>query len=117
MSENNDILEFMIQCLLKNKIENDLKDNWIVISEAIQTILRREGYPNPYEALKGLTRTNSVINSNSISKLNSTKNPPQKFKQLQLSQLPNRTTRQISSNHLRPTNNFISRQKNHRSLP
>jgi adenylosuccinate lyase len=38
-----------------------LEKNWIVISEAIQTILRREGYPNPYEALKDLTRTNKVI--------------------------------------------------------
>ena len=51
----------------KNKIASDLEQNWAVVAEAIQTILRREGYPNPYEALKGLTRTNSVINSNSIS--------------------------------------------------
>jgi adenylosuccinate lyase len=36
--------------------------NWIVIAEAIQTILRREGYPNPYEALKKLTRKNEIIN-------------------------------------------------------
>jgi adenylosuccinate lyase len=42
-------------------INNDLEKNWIVISEAIQTILRREGYPNPYEALKDLTRTNKPI--------------------------------------------------------
>jgi adenylosuccinate lyase len=40
----------------------DLEDNWIVISEAIQTILRREGYPHPYEALKELTRTNKPVN-------------------------------------------------------
>ncbi|RZP09607.1 MAG: adenylosuccinate lyase [Flavobacteriales bacterium] len=46
----------------KNKIENDLKDNWIVISEAIQTILRREGIEKPYELLKDLTRNNEVIN-------------------------------------------------------
>jgi adenylosuccinate lyase len=51
----------------KNKIASDLEQNWAVVAEAIQTILRREGYPNPYETLKGLTRTNSVINSNSIS--------------------------------------------------
>ncbi len=44
------------------KIENDLNSNWSVIAEAIQTILRKEGYPNPYEALKDLTRTNSEIN-------------------------------------------------------
>jgi adenylosuccinate lyase len=44
------------------KISNDLEMNWIVIAEAIQTILRREGYPNPYEALKKLTRKNEIIN-------------------------------------------------------
>lgn len=42
-------------------INADLERNWIVVSEAIQTILRREGYPNPYEALKDLTRTNKAI--------------------------------------------------------
>ena len=47
-------------------IEEDLEKNWAVVAEAIQTILRREGYPNPYEALKKLTRTNSVINAESI---------------------------------------------------
>lgn len=49
------------------KIEQDLENNWAVVAEAIQTILRREGYPNPYEALKGLTRTNTTINQESIS--------------------------------------------------
>ena len=44
------------------KISNDLEINWIVIAEAIQTILRREGYPKPYEALKKLTRKNEIIN-------------------------------------------------------
>ena len=48
------------------KFEQDLEDNWAVVAEAIQTILRREGYPNPYEALKGLTRTNEKINQQSI---------------------------------------------------
>lgn len=47
-------------------INNDLDDNWAVVAEAIQTILRREGYPKPYEALKALTRTNSTITSDSI---------------------------------------------------
>ena len=47
-------------------IADDLEKNWAVVAEAIQTILRREGYPNPYEALKELTRTNSVINAESI---------------------------------------------------
>jgi adenylosuccinate lyase len=48
------------------KLAEDLENNWAVVAEAIQTILRREGYPNPYEALKDLTRTNSVINQTSI---------------------------------------------------
>lgn len=48
------------------KFERDLEANWAVVAEAIQTILRREGYPNPYEALKGLTRTNEEINRESI---------------------------------------------------
>ena len=48
------------------RFEEDLEKNWAVVAEAIQTILRREGYPNPYEALKDLTRTNSVINKESI---------------------------------------------------
>lgn len=47
-------------------IDNDLNDNWAVVAEAIQTILRREGFPKPYEALKGLTRTNQEINKESI---------------------------------------------------
>ncbi len=52
--------------LNKEKFEQDLENNWAVVAEAIQTILRREGYPNPYEALKGLTRTNEKINQKSI---------------------------------------------------
>lgn len=47
-------------------IYNDLNDNWAVVAEAIQTILRREGFPKPYEALKGLTRTNHEITKESI---------------------------------------------------
>ena len=49
------------------KIAEDLEKNWAVVAEAIQTILRREGFSNPYEALKGLTRTNEAITQNSIS--------------------------------------------------
>lgn len=49
-----------------SKFEQDLENNWAVVAEAIQTILRREGYPNPYEALKGLTRTNEAITQQSI---------------------------------------------------
>jgi len=48
------------------KFAEDLENNWAVVAEAIQTILRREAYPNAYETLKGLTRTNSVINAESI---------------------------------------------------
>jgi adenylosuccinate lyase len=51
----------------KVKIAEDLEDNWAVVAEAIQTILRREGYPNPYEALKNLTRSNTKITSDTIS--------------------------------------------------
>jgi len=47
--------------LNKDKIDEDLNNNWMVIAEAIQTILRRENYPNPYETLKKLTRTNTKI--------------------------------------------------------
>lgn len=49
-----------------DKFNEDLEKNWAVVAEAIQTILRRENYPNPYEALKELTRTNSVIDKNAI---------------------------------------------------
>ena len=52
--------------LNQSKFDEDLENNWAVVAEAIQTILRREGYPNPYEALKGLTRTNERINQTSI---------------------------------------------------
>lgn len=48
------------------KFHEDLERNWAVVAEAIQTILRREAYPNPYEALKGLTRTNEAITKESI---------------------------------------------------
>ena len=52
--------------LNKNKIAQDLENNWAVVAEAIQTILRREAYPNPYEALKQLTRTNERITAKSM---------------------------------------------------
>ena len=53
--------------LNEDKIRQDLQDHWAVVAEAIQTILRREGYPNPYEALKALTRTNTAITAETIS--------------------------------------------------
>lgn len=64
-------LEATLQGLKKlmlnpEKIAQDLDNNWAVVAEAIQTILRREGYPNPYEALKGLTRTNTTINQQTL---------------------------------------------------
>lgn len=51
----------------ESAISGDLEKNWAVVAEAIQTILRREGYPKPYEALKALTRTNTTINAEAIS--------------------------------------------------
>ena len=47
-------------------IDADLEDNWAVVAEAIQTILRREGYPKPYEALRDLTRTHAKITQASL---------------------------------------------------
>ena len=53
--------------LREETLHEDLENNWAVCAEAIQTILRREGYPHPYEALKALTRTNAAITEQSIS--------------------------------------------------
>jgi len=64
----------------KKKIDQDLNNNWVVVAEAIQTILRREGYPKPYEALKDLTRTNNRINKETISNFIHTLNVPQLVK-------------------------------------
>lgn len=50
----------------ESKLHQDLENNWIVVAEAIQTILRRENYPQPYEALKALTRTHDQINKETI---------------------------------------------------
>jgi adenylosuccinate lyase len=52
--------------LNENALNAHLEANWAVVAEAIQTILRREGYPNPYEALKELTRTNIQVNAQTI---------------------------------------------------
>lgn len=52
--------------LNETKLKSDLENNWAVVAEAIQTILRRENYPNPYEALKDLTRGNNSIDKKSI---------------------------------------------------
>jgi adenylosuccinate lyase len=53
--------------LNEEAIRADLDDNWAVVAEAIQTILRKEGYPKPYEALKALTRTNGLIEQHTLS--------------------------------------------------
>jgi len=52
--------------LNRSAIDQDLENNWAVVAEAIQTVLRKEGYPNPYEALKSLTRKNEKITQQSI---------------------------------------------------
>ena len=51
-----------------DKIRSDLEENWVVVAEALQTILRREGFPKPYEALMALTRTNEKITGEAIRK-------------------------------------------------
>jgi adenylosuccinate lyase len=64
----NSIMKGLNKLIVNNeKIKSDLENNWAVVAEAIQTILRREGYPNPYEALLDLTRTNQKITPESIS--------------------------------------------------
>ena len=61
------IMKGMNKLLLNEPaIRADLEDNWAVVAEGIQTILRRENYPNPYEALKALTRTNEAITRESM---------------------------------------------------
>ena len=52
--------------LNQQKISDDLDNNWAVVAEAIQTVLRRENFPEPYEALKNLTRGNANIDKQSL---------------------------------------------------
>ena len=66
--------------LNESALANDLEENWAVVAEAIQTILRREGYPKPYEALKALTRTNEGINQKSIAAFIETLNVDERVK-------------------------------------
>ena len=63
------------------KIDSDLNKNWSVVTEAIQTILRREKFPNPYEALKKLTRINGTINKKIIHEFIENLEVDQKIKQ------------------------------------
>lgn len=67
--------------LNKAAIDADLEENWAVVAEAIQTILRREGYPKPYEALKDLTRTNEKITKASIHRFIDTLNVSEEVKE------------------------------------
>lgn len=67
--------------LHESKFKEDLENNWAVVAEAIQTILRREAYPNAYEALKGLTRTNEKINQTSMANFIETLEVPESVKQ------------------------------------
>ena len=59
---------------------SDLDNNWAVVAEAIQTVLRREAYPKPYEALKALTRTNKPIEENDIKEFIETLNVSEEIK-------------------------------------
>ena len=70
----------------REAIDKDLEKNWAVVAEAIQTILRREGYPNPYEALKALTRTNNRVTQASIAEFIDTLDIPDTLKE-QLKQI------------------------------
>ncbi len=67
--------------LNEDKIRDDLEDNWIVVAEAIQTILRREGYPEPYEKLKELTRTHKHITKERLHTFIDTLDVPDKVKE------------------------------------
>ena len=63
-------IKAQLKSLMTNEVKfaEDLEKNWAVVAEAIQTILRREGYPKPYEALKDLTRGNHKIDKKSMHK-------------------------------------------------
>ncbi|MEE2700369.1 MAG: adenylosuccinate lyase [Bacteroidota bacterium] len=74
--------------LNKDIIDADLEKNWAVVAEAIQTILRREGFTNPYETLKDLTRTNSKIDAESIASFIATLDVSEKVKEELLSITP-----------------------------
>lgn len=67
--------------LNEEAIEADLNDNWEVVAEAIQTILRREGYPNPYETLKELTRTGQALSAETIEEFINTLNASDQLKE------------------------------------
>ena len=66
--------------LNESAIQRDLDNAWAVVAEGIQTILRREGYPKPYETLKALTRVNTGMNEETISKFIDTLNVSESVK-------------------------------------
>jgi len=74
------------------KIQEDLDGNWPVVAEGIQTILRREGYPDPYETLKAFTRTNKKIDRDAISEFIRSLDLPDKIKQELLALSPQNYT-------------------------
>ena len=75
------LLRGLSKLLLNEKaLDNDLDKNWAVVAEALQTILRREGYPNPFEALKALTRTHGVIDAAAIAEFISQLDVPDEIK-------------------------------------
>ena len=78
--------------LNQDAINRDLDNTWSVVAEAIQTILRREGYEKPYETLKNLTRTNSTVNARSISDFIDTLNVSDKVKAELMSITPHNYT-------------------------
>ena len=78
--------------LNKGQLSSDLKDNWAVVAEALQTILRREGYPDPYEALKDLTRTGKKITRTTIRSFINKLNVSDKVKKEMLSITPENYT-------------------------
>ena len=79
----------------ESKIKEDLNDNWAVVAEAIQTVLRRINYPKPYEALKELTRKNTKIDKNSIKKFIDSLDVPEEIK----SELKNITPENFTGIH------------------
>lgn len=67
--------------LNREAIDADLRRNWAVVAEALQTILRRENYPNPYETLKNLTRTGAAIDEDTIARFVESLDVPEKVKE------------------------------------
>lgn len=78
--------------LNEDKLKADLEANWSVVAEALQTILRREGYPKPYETLKELTRTNSKVTAESIHEFIQTLNVSDEVKQEMMKITPHNYT-------------------------